>query len=310
MPRMTTAEAVIESLIAHGIDTLFALPGVHNDHLFDAAHKASDRIRVIHPRHEQTAAYMALGAALVTGKPQAFAVVPGPGILNASAALLLASAMGAPVIALAGQIPSFAIDQGHGHLHEIHDQIGLLRHIVKLGERIRSPEEASARVATAISVALSGRTGPVALECAIDTWGQSAEVTLTAPFVQTAPCADPATIAAAADILANAKRPLIVVGGGALDAGPELQAVAELLHAPVSSFRRGQGSDPDQPSARGVVHRGPRVMENRRRGVGRRHATILATKQLGRGRRAENRSSGHRPRRNLALSPPRLRFTR
>jgi len=59
MSRMTTAEAVIETLLAHGIDTLFALPGVHNDHLFDAAHKASDRIRVIHPRHEQTAAYMA-----------------------------------------------------------------------------------------------------------------------------------------------------------------------------------------------------------------------------------------------------------
>jgi acetolactate synthase-1/2/3 large subunit len=147
MPRMTTAEAVIESLLSHGIDTLYALPGVHNDHLFDAAHKTSDRIRVIHPRHEQTAAYMALGAALVTGKPQPFAVVPGPGILNASAALLLASAMGAPVVALAGQIPSFAIDQGHGHLQEIHDQIGLLRHIVKHGERIRSPQEASARVA-------------------------------------------------------------------------------------------------------------------------------------------------------------------
>src|ERR1700693_4343781 len=109
MPRLTTAEAVTESLIAHGIDTLFALPGVHNDHLFDAAHKASDLIRVIHPRHEQTAAYMALGAALVTGKPQSFAVVPGPGILNASAALLLAYGMGAPMIAMAGQIPSFAI---------------------------------------------------------------------------------------------------------------------------------------------------------------------------------------------------------
>ena len=68
MPRMTTAEAVIETLLTHGIDTLFALPGVHNDHLFDAAHKASGRIRVIHPRHEQTAAYMALGAALVTGR--------------------------------------------------------------------------------------------------------------------------------------------------------------------------------------------------------------------------------------------------
>ena len=244
MPRLTTAETVIESLLAHGIDTLFALPGVHNDHLFDAAHKASDRIRVIHPRHEQTAAYMALGAALVTGKPQAFAVVPGPGILNASAALLLAYAMGAPVIALVGQIPSFAIDQGHGHLHEIHDQIGLLRHIVKLGERIRSPQEASSLVARAISVATSGRPGPVALECAIDVWGQAAEVLLGPPVRHSPPCADPADIAAAADILASAKRPLIMVGGGALDAGPELQAVAERLNAPVASFRRGRGAIP------------------------------------------------------------------
>jgi acetolactate synthase I/II/III large subunit len=250
MPRMTTAEAVIESLLSHGVDTLFALPGVHNDHLFDAAHKASDRMRVIHPRHEQTAAYMALGAALVTGKPQAFAVVPGPGILNASAALLLAYAMGAPVVALAGQIPSFAIDQGHGHLHEIHDQIGLLRHIVKQGERIRSPQEASARVAQAIAVAVSGRTGPVALECAIDIWGEAAEVSLTAPIVDSAPCADPGTIAAAADLLVKARRPLIVVGGGALEAGPEVQAIAEMLQAPVSSFRRGRGVIPtDHPLA-------------------------------------------------------------
>jgi acetolactate synthase-1/2/3 large subunit len=247
---MTTAEAVIETLLMHEIDTLFALPGVHNDHLFDAAHKASDRIRVIHPRHEQTAAYMALGAALVTGKPQAFAVVPGPGILNASAALLLARGMGAPVLALAGQIPSFAIDQGHGHLHEIHDQIGLLRHIVKQGERIRSPQEASARVAQAIATAMSGRTGPVALECAIDTWGEAAEVSLTPPITIDPPCADPATIAAAADLLTKVRRPLIVVGGGALGAGPEVQALAEMLHAPVSSFRRGRGVIPtDHPLA-------------------------------------------------------------
>jgi acetolactate synthase-1/2/3 large subunit len=242
MPRLTTAEAVLESLLAHGIDTLFALPGVHNDHLFDAAHKAADRIRVIHPRHEQTAAYMALGAALVTGKPQAFAVVPGPGILNASAALLLAYGMGAPVVALVGQIPSFAIDHGHGHLHEVHDQIGLLRHITKDARRIRSPREASERVAQAIAEATSGRQGPVALECAIDTWGHAAETVLSAPIGYTPPCADPRTIKAAADVLCKAERPLIVCGGGALDAGPAVQAVAELLHAPVSSFRRGRGT--------------------------------------------------------------------
>jgi acetolactate synthase I/II/III large subunit len=82
MPKMTTAEATIEALLAHGIDTIYALPGVHNDDLFDALFKAGDRMRVVHSRHEQGAAYMALGAALATGKPQAYSVVPGPGLLN------------------------------------------------------------------------------------------------------------------------------------------------------------------------------------------------------------------------------------
>src|SRR5215471_14650472 len=82
MSRMSTAEATVETLLRHGLDTVYALPGLHNDPLFDAFYHAAGRLRVIHPRHEQTAAYMALGAALATGKPQAFAVVPGPGLLN------------------------------------------------------------------------------------------------------------------------------------------------------------------------------------------------------------------------------------
>jgi len=76
---MTTAEAATAALIAHGIGTVYALPGVHSDHLFDAFQRAGDRLSVVHARHEQGAAYMALGAALATGKPQAYSVVPGPG---------------------------------------------------------------------------------------------------------------------------------------------------------------------------------------------------------------------------------------
>ena len=102
---MTTAEATVDAMLAHGIDTIYALPGVQNDHLFDALFKASDRIRTVHTRHEQGAAYMALGAALATGKPPAYAVVPGPGLLNSAAALLTAYSMNAPVLALIGEIP-------------------------------------------------------------------------------------------------------------------------------------------------------------------------------------------------------------
>ncbi len=242
--RMTTAEAVIESLLQHGIDTLYALPGVHNDHLFDAAQRAGDRLRVVHSRHEQTAAYMALGAALVTGKPQALVVVPGPGLLNASAALLTAYGMGAPVIAIVGQIPSFAIDQGHGHLHEIHDQLGLLRHITRHVARIRTTHEAPALVADAVRIATSGRQGPVALECAIDVWGTQGAVEFSPLVPPAPPLVDADAVRHAAEILGRSERPLIVVGGGALDAGPEVQAVAEALQAPVSSFRRGRGVIP------------------------------------------------------------------
>src|ERR1041384_4995638 len=119
---MTTAEAVVESILAHGIGTVYALPGVQNDFLFEALFRAGERMRVVHSRHEQGAAYMALGAALATGKPSAYAVVPGPGLLNSAAALLTAYSMNAPVLALIGQIPHDDIGRGLGHLHEIRDQ--------------------------------------------------------------------------------------------------------------------------------------------------------------------------------------------
>jgi hypothetical protein len=136
---MTTAEATVAALIAHGLDTLYALPGVHNDSLFDALFKASDRIRTIHSRHEQGAAYMALGAALATGRTQAYSVVPGPGLLNSSAALLTAYGTNAPVLALIGHIPQAAIGRMLGHLHEIRDQAGIIERLVDHYARIHTP---------------------------------------------------------------------------------------------------------------------------------------------------------------------------
>jgi acetolactate synthase-1/2/3 large subunit len=244
MPRMTTAEATVDALLRHGIDTLFALPGVHNDHLFDAVHATAGRMRVLHPRNEQTSAYMALGAALATGRPQVYAAVPGPGILNTTAALLTAYGTGAPVLAIVGQVPSYAIDRGWGHLHELPDQLGLLRHMVKWAARIPSAAEAPGLVAEAVRAALSGRTRPVALECAIDTWGRPGQAMPVDPLPPFRPEIDPDAVALAAKLLGGAERPIIVAGGGALDAGPELLAVAEALQAPVVTYRRGRGVVP------------------------------------------------------------------
>src|SRR5579863_5204904 len=179
---MTSAEAVVATLIRHGLDTIYALPGVQNDLLFDALFKVSDRLRTVHPRHEQGAAYMALGAALATGKPQAFAVVPGPGLLNAGAALLTAFATNAPVLGLIGQIPDADIGRDLGQLHEIRDQAGIIARLVDHSELIEKPEQASRTTALALRAMLTGRPGPAVLECAMDVWGKPGPVTLQAPL--------------------------------------------------------------------------------------------------------------------------------
>src|SRR3977135_4516881 len=177
MPQMTTAEAIVAGLIAHGLDTIYALPGVQNDHLFDALFKTSDRIRTIHTRHEQGAAYMALGAALATGKPQASAVVPAPRLLNSSAALLTAYSMNAPVLALVGHIPDRDIGRKLGQLHEINDPAGIIARLGDTSGLVPNAAAAPRMVAEAFRAMASGRRGPAALECPINVWGKRGDVT-------------------------------------------------------------------------------------------------------------------------------------
>ena len=129
--RLNAAEAVISSLTINGVDTIFGLPGVQNDVFFAALHDAQDKIRVVHTRHEQGAAYMAFGAAMATGKPEAYIVVPGPGFLNSTGALCTAYACNAPVLALTGQIPQATIGRGLGMLHELPDQLGVMERLAK-----------------------------------------------------------------------------------------------------------------------------------------------------------------------------------
>jgi acetolactate synthase I/II/III large subunit len=240
-PRMTTAEAAVAELLAHGLDTIYALPGVHNDDFFDALAKAAAKIRTVHTRHEQGAAYMALGAAMATGKPQAYCVVPGPGLLNASAALLTAYGMNAPVLALFGQIPHDAIGRGFAYLHEIRDQAGIIARLVDWSARIRAPHEAPRLIAEAMQSMFTDRPGPAALECAIDVWGRSGPVRTVAPLRVPEPPIDEDAVRAAAKRLGAAKQPLIVAGGGAQDASAEVTRLAHMLQAPVLSYRRGRG---------------------------------------------------------------------
>jgi acetolactate synthase-1/2/3 large subunit len=239
---MSTAEATVVTLIAHGLGTVYALPGVHNDHLFDAMQRAGKALRVVHTRHEQGAGYMALGAALATGRPQAYAVVPGPGLLNSGAALLTAYGMNAPVLALIGQIPVAAIGRGVGQLHEIKDQHGIIARLVDHCARIDHPREAPAKITTAIRAMANGRPGPAALECAINVWGKRARMpAIEPPAPARQPSIDEDSVRRAAKLLGKAKRVLIVAGGGAQDASLEVMLLSSMLQAPVMSYRRGRG---------------------------------------------------------------------
>ena len=242
MPLMSGGDAVVKSLLAHGVSTVYALPGVQSDHLFNAFFDAGEAIRVVHTRHEQGAAYMALGAALATGRPAAYSVVPGPGFLNSSAGLATAYSTGASVLALIGQIPGPAIGKGLGFLHEIPDQLGILRTLTKWAERVERPDAAPSLVGQAFRQLQRGRPRPVALELPPDMLREKAEVELAAPLArEPAAMLDEDAIAQAAAVLAEAECPVIFVGGGALDATREVQALAERLTAPVVGYRRGKG---------------------------------------------------------------------
>ena len=219
MERMTGGTALVRSLVRHGVDTVFGLPGVQMDALFNALHDHREKVRVVGARHEQGVAYMAFGYAQATGRVGTYAAVPGPGFLNTTAALSTAYACNAPVLALIGQIPSASIGRGHGLLHEIPNQLGILQSLTKWAARIDHPSQAPDAVAEAFRQLSSGRPRPVGLEMAPDMMALPAPVELTAPHGAAAPPEpDSEQIKAAAKALAGAANPVIVVGSGVFGA--------------------------------------------------------------------------------------------
>ncbi|SCM75171.1 Acetolactate synthase, large subunit [uncultured Pleomorphomonas sp.] len=234
--------AIVDALIANGVDTMFGLPGAQTYPIFDALALSDDRIRTYSARHEQASGYMAFGYARSTGRPGVFSVVPGPGVLNAGAALITALGCCAPVLLITGNVPSTFESRGRGHLHEIPDQLGLLRRLTKWSARIERVEDAPALVNEAFRQMLTGRPGPVALEMAWDSMAETAVVEPPDAAVIPAPSEpDAAAIDTAARLLVSARRPMIMTGSGAQHAAEEVRALAALLDAPVTALRGGRG---------------------------------------------------------------------
>lgn len=240
--RPSVAHLVVDALRASKIDQLFCIPGVQNDDFFNALFDAKD-IRPIVTRHEQGAAYMALGAAQVTGKPAAFCVVPGPGMLNTSAALTSAYWAYARVLAVIGQIPTFLQGKNTGTLHDLPDQTAILSQLTKHTAAVNDPDDAAGLIQGAIDAVHSGLPRPVSLEVPVDVWSKPADG-IIAPPTTTMPAIDQGAIDKAAALLAKAQRPLIVVGSGAYEASGEIIQLAEAVQAAVTTRRQGHGVVP------------------------------------------------------------------
>ncbi len=239
---LSTGQAIARSLVRNGIDTIFGIPGAHTYDFIDALYEYRDKIRFIVNRHEQGSGYMAYGYAKSTGRVGAYTCVPGPGVLNASAALCTAYGAHAPVLCITGNIHSYHIGHGRGILHELPDQLAILRGLTKWSERINHPAEAPAVMREAFRQLGNGRIRPVAVEAPWDVFGARAPVGPDLPVeLLPPPEHDPDAIARAVALLRDAKNPMITVGSGAIGARAEVLELARMLQAPVTSHRSGRG---------------------------------------------------------------------
>lgn len=261
MTQMTGGQALVASLKRHGLETIFALPGVQLDWAFDALYDAQDTIHVYHTRHEQATSYMADGYARTTGKIAACMVVPGPGLMNAMAGLSTAYACSSPVLCIAGQIESDQINVGRGMLHEVPNQIQMVASATKWAACAMSPADIPGIVREAFRQLRTGRPRPVEIEIPPDVLQATADVTLLdpAPAETAVPEAD--LIEQAARALGQARKPIIFAGGGVMlaKAWEPLRELAEMLQAPVVMTAEGRGAISDRSYLAQTVVGGRRI---------------------------------------------------
>ncbi len=243
MSEMTGAEALVDSLANENVEVIFGIPGVQVMDILDAVYK-HDKIRWITVRHEQSAGYMAFGYARTTGKEGVAAVVPGPGVLNAAAALGTAYAASTSILLLAGQIESYNIGKNHGSLHEMNDQLDIFGPITKWSHRVSAVENIPDGVHAAFREMRTGRPRPVELEIPMDFLAVFKNFVRDRQEYPEEPYIDKEKILNAAVLLSRSEYPLIVAGGGVIssNASKVLTQLAELLHAPVITTDEGKGS--------------------------------------------------------------------
>ena len=255
MVKMTGGQALAKSLYREGVRVIFGLPGVQLYHMMDGLYDEPG-IRFITVRHEQATAYMADGYARASGEIGTALMVPGPGLLNASAGVSTAYSASSPVLVVCGQIERDEIGGDRGMLHEVNDQLDAIRPVTKWAHRIMDPAEVPEAVHQAFYHLKNGRPRPVEIEIPPETLAEVADVELLEPEAPRPAAAGKEQIEAAATALAGASNPLIWAGGGVISAqGTEaLPKLAEFLQAPVVTTAEGKGAISDHhPLALGAL---------------------------------------------------------
>ena len=242
MAKMTGGQALVKSLYREGVRVVFGLPGVQLYHAMDAFYDEPG-IRFITTRHEQATAYMADGFSRAGGGIGTALVVPGPGLLNATAALNTAYAASSPVMMVSGQIERDLIGVNRGMLHEVDDQLDIMRTVTKWARRAMDPAEVPETVHEAFQQVKNGRPRPVEIEIPPETLAEVADVELPEPEAPRPLAPDQQRIAEAARMLAAAENPLIWAGGGTISSGASdaVRKLAEHMQMPVIATAEGKG---------------------------------------------------------------------
>jgi len=235
----TTADAILRLMESYGIDTIFSIPGVHTVDFYRSLPER--RIRHVTPRHEQGAAFMAYGYAFATGRPACCMLITGPGLLNAATGIAEAYSDSMPMFVIAANNLRAELGVGRGALHETKSQAAVQEQIAAFTHTLLDTANVTEVFHRAMSMMHVGRPRPVILEVPRDLL--SATTDRPGPDVPDIhrPAPDPEGIRKAAALLAKAKSPLIIAGGGARGAASEVLALAERLAIPVVTTNTGKG---------------------------------------------------------------------
>ncbi|HZO74715.1 MAG TPA: thiamine pyrophosphate-binding protein [Ktedonobacteraceae bacterium] len=234
--KLSGAQATIATLRAYNVDTIFGIPGVHTLPLYDAM-REEEGLRHILARHEQGAGFMADGYARITGRPGVACTITGPGVTNITTPVADAYADSIPLLVISTSLPRASKGHFRGELHGLKNQLGTMEALAGWTRAVESVEEIPAALQDAFRVMYTGRPRGAYLEIPLDLLSTEAEVEIPAPaaHAETLPHPSQDDIMAAAHLLREARRPLIIAGNGVTfaQANQQLAQLAELLQAPV-----------------------------------------------------------------------------